>query len=100
MPRTDFALAGWKKKRPGKSYPPIPVAVAQAVAGRLCFMGDFRAGVALLLAFECYLRCGELLALRPEDVAFPDDVRIWSGLEGGHICGGAGPAPTRDQDRA
>lgn len=81
MPCTDFALAGWKKLRPGKSYPPMPAAVAQAVAGHLSMEGDFRTGVAVLLAFECYLRCGELLALRRSDVSFPDHVRSWAGAE-------------------
>src|SRR5437870_1483160 len=33
-------------------------------------------GVATLLAFDCLLRVGELMSLRREDVAFPDDSRM------------------------
>lgn len=76
MPRTDLAIMGWRKRQPGKSYPPIPYVAAVAIAAWMVAAGEFRAGVAVLLGFECYLRAGELVRLSREDIGFPDDVRV------------------------
>lgn len=76
LPRADLAIAGWRKMQPGKSYPPIPHVAVVAAAAWLVVSGEFRAGVAVLLGFECYLRAGELVRLRREDVGFPDQARV------------------------
>lgn len=79
LPITDQALKGWARLRPGKSWPPIPLSAVQAVAAHLSELGELRAAVGILLAFECYLRPSELLALCPSDIMFPDDRRIHVG---------------------
>lgn len=75
LPRADLAIAGWRKMRPGKSYPPLPYVAAVATAAWLVAAGEFRAGVAVLLGFECYLRAGELMSLQREGVGFPEQAR-------------------------
>ena len=78
--RTRRAIKGWNKREPGESYPPMTWELAQLVAIHLRHSGKFRDGhrmsVAVLLAFDCLLRIGELLNLRPEDVADSGDGRI------------------------
>ncbi|CAK0826393.1 unnamed protein product [Prorocentrum cordatum] len=64
LPRSSRALLGWKRKRPGHS-PPAPV---QEVA----------MACALCLTFHCYLRPGELLAMKAFQLVPPA-----AGLRGG-----------------
>lgn len=76
------ALTGWEKLFPAKSYPPLTWELAAAIALVLAStFGSSRWATAVLLAFDCLLRLGELLALRREDVAFCNDPRI------GALCG-------------
>lgn len=49
---------------------------------KLVFSGHWRAGVGVLLAFDCFLRVGELTGLRCEDVADSKDPRISSSFKG------------------
>jgi hypothetical protein len=50
--------------------------LAALVAVHLANQRRFREGGAVVLAFDCLLRCGELTNLRREDVAFPKDRRM------------------------
>ena len=78
--KTRRALKGWDKRSPSESYPPMTWELAQLVAIHLRHSGNFRDGhrmsIAVLLAFDCLLRIGELLNLRREDVADSGDGRI------------------------
>jgi integrase len=71
-----LALRGWRRLRPPTSHPPITYAVAVAVACRMASTGYFELGVATLLAFDAYLRVGELVGLRVDDVADVGDHRL------------------------
>lgn len=82
LPITDLAIQGWQRQRPGVSWPPMPWSAVQAVSAMLCEGGHFSAAVGVLLAFECYLRPSEVLALRRADVAFPDEGRVYIGGRG------------------
>ena len=89
LPRAKFqlltaqaSLVGWLKKCPSRSYPPITWPVAGAVAIHLVRSGLVRCGIAVLLAFDCFLRCGELVALRKKDVAENGDHRLGSEYAG------------------
>lgn len=77
LPLSDLAIKGWQRLRPSEPRLPISWPVAVLIACRLAHHGLLRASVGVLLAFECYLRAGELLGLRRCDVVLPGD----SGLE-------------------
>jgi hypothetical protein len=55
-----LAIRGWGRLRPTVSHPPLSweLAVAVAVAVRLGCADRWSSGVAVLLAFNCYLRIG------------------------------------------
>jgi hypothetical protein len=69
-------IRGWRKLKPPKSYLPVPKAFLVAMAVQSVLDGRVLAGVAMLLAFEGYLRSSEVLALTPGDVAFQGDPRL------------------------
>jgi integrase len=81
LPGTREALRGWARLRPSKSRPPMGRHLAVAVAVALAAKGEWEAGAAVLIAFEGLLRKGEVLGLRREDVAFPEDARLAEGKE-------------------
>lgn len=70
------ALRGWLKRCPPNSYPPLTWELTVLLAVHLVFHGHLRAGVALLLGFDCLLRIGELTQLTRDDVAEPGDARL------------------------
>lgn len=69
FPMALKALKGWKKIQPSGSRPVMPreVVVMMAMMMRWRFR-DNDVAVLTLLAFDCYLRCGELVALRTQDL--------------------------------
>ena len=69
------ALKGWERLEPSVQRPPLLWELAVAVAVRLARARHLSAAIAVLLAFDCYLRIGELLAVRVCDVALPRDSR-------------------------
>jgi integrase len=77
MPLSRRAILGWEKLRPSVSHPPLswPLTVVLAVKVVLRdpspFLG-FASAVALLLAWEAYLRIGEVCSLLFSDVLFHD----------------------------
>ncbi len=77
-----LALRGWQKLQPVVSYPPLSAELCVAVAVKLAFSGHWRAGVGVLLAFDCFLRVGELTSLKCEDVADSKDPRVSSSFKG------------------
>jgi integrase len=70
---TSQALRGWKKLVPPKSHPPLTWKVTLVIAFVLTSQGDFTYAIGVLLAFEGYLRIGELCNLRISDVLLPGD---------------------------
>ena len=77
FPRSQQALRGWSRLTPSTSYPPFSWVLACAVGAKLArSRGEYRHGVGTLLAFDCFLRVGELCALTREDVADDGDRRM------------------------
>ena len=83
LPRADGqlhtalrVLERWRKLRPSVSYPPLTWELTVAIAVQMARAGLYRFAVATLLAFDCLLRCGELLSLRRSDVADACDPRV------------------------
>jgi integrase len=70
------SLIGWNKLHPPKSYPPLTWELSCLIAFRLAVDGHFRSAVGVVVAFDCFLRVGELVGLRMEDVADAKDARI------------------------
>ena len=66
----------WAKLHVAESYPPLTWDLAALIGVHLAKQGRFQLGVGVVLAFDCLLRCGELMNLRREDVAFPGDRRM------------------------
>lgn len=76
-----LALRGWRRLRPPTPYPPLTWELAVAVGCRMA-RRSLLYGIGCLLAFDGYLRVGELVNLRREDVADSKDVRLGSGFRG------------------
>jgi integrase len=69
-------LSAWKKMSPSTSHAPMPKHISELLALRLIqsgLPGTFDAGVALLLAFDTYVRHSEVVNLRNQDVLLPGD---------------------------
>ena len=90
------ALQGWKKMRPPVSYLPMLWAPAVFIAVQLARRGFKIMGLALLVAWECYLRVSELTAVLFEHVASPGDKRL--GLLSG-VAGLAIPTAKTGKDQ-
>ena len=78
LPRSQRALAGWRKLSPSQSWPPIPYDIAMLLAFSFLITGDFDKAVITLLSFHCLLRINECLCLRVCDVAGANDIRFGS----------------------
>ena len=74
--RSRQAIKGWNNSEPGRSWPPLTWELTLAIAAQLCRHKKRHYAIALLLAFDCFLRVGELVGLRREDVADDADLRI------------------------
>jgi integrase len=89
LPLAARALKAWDRLVPGVSPPPFSLGLLLLVA-RAMLMGeaDFEIGMrlamCLILMFEGYLRAGDLLGLREDEIALPGDVRL-AGLDGAGI---------------
>jgi site-specific recombinase XerC len=57
---TNRSLEGWAKVRPIQQYPVCPRLVAYGLAHQVMIHGKPGHAVAVLLAFDCYLRAGDL----------------------------------------
>ena len=81
-PRTLRALKGFKLATPPSEKAPVPWVLALAMAAHLLQAASdaaTRAALGLLLQFDTYLRPGEMLKLRGQDVIAPrGHVRTWS----------------------
>jgi integrase len=79
-------LRGWKKilqsLRQSRSHPPLTWELAALFATVMAKWGRHAEAVATLLAFDCYLRVGELTRLTYADVLQPNDPRVGSAYTG------------------
>lgn len=71
-------LRGWKRLKQHKSHPPITWELTVVFAAVMTKWGRHAEAVATLLAFDCFLRVGELTRIRFHDVVMPNDPRIGS----------------------
>ena len=78
LPRSRQSLTAWRKRRPGKSRPPLDRNLAYFLAMRFARAGRLDLCLAVLLSFVCMLRVSELARLRTEDIFVPGDGRIGS----------------------
>ena len=81
-----LALRGWKRIAPHRSYPPLTWDAACVIAVTLRSWGEHKAAIAVLLMFDCYLRIGEMAALRCCDIIDSSSVRMGSSYRGMSIC--------------
>jgi len=71
-------LRGWKRMEPTSSREPVPELVAFGMAVQFCRSGKPCFGLAVLLAFDTYMRIGEILGLQNKDVIVKGDIRLTS----------------------
>lgn len=69
-------LKGWERTKEVSSHPPLTWELTVAIACTLARSGFHGPAVAMLVAFDCYLRVGELTRLRLRDIILPDDARM------------------------
>ena len=75
-------LRGWKRLKQHHSHPPLTWELAATFAVTMAKWGHHAEAVATLLAFDCYLRIGELTRLTYADVLQPNDIRAGSDYTG------------------
>jgi integrase len=73
LPNSSAELSGWRRLAPSRQHPPLTWPLTCAIACRLAQDGHSRAAVCVLLAFDCLLRVGEVVGIRPSDVGTPID---------------------------
>lgn len=61
-------FGAWKKEKAGKGVPPLPDFVLRAMVVFFDSCGQTRLAALLLMAFNCYLRTGEFLRLKKQDI--------------------------------
>jgi integrase len=69
-------LRGWDRVKISVSRPPLTWELTVCIACALSKDGHHGPAVAALLAFDCYLRVGELTRIRFKDVVMPNDARM------------------------
>lgn len=74
LPECHLLIRGWDRLTPAQSHPPLTFELTVVIA--VCMLRAspstpslYGAAVATLLAFDCYLRVGELCGIRVRDVA-------------------------------
>ena len=80
--QAGIALKGWRKTVPSVPHPPLTWDLTVCIGVRLACKGQWIKGIGCLLAFDCYLRVGELVGLTRSDVADTGDRRLGSGHRG------------------
>ena len=69
-------LKGWERVKKIASHPPLTWELTVAIACTLARSGFHAPAVAMLVAFDCYLRVGSLTRIRLRDVILPNDARM------------------------
>lgn len=78
----SLALKGWERLKPSVPYPPLTWDLTVCVGVHMASTAHLNLGLATVLAFDCYLRVGELVGLRRCDVADTGDFRMGSAYQG------------------
>lgn len=81
LPVSMLALRGWNKLHPVLSYPPLTWELTVIIAIKMA-VRSWPLAVGTLLAFDCFLRVGELVGLKREDVADSADARLGASFKG------------------
>lgn len=81
LPVSMLALRGWNKLHPVLSYPPLTWELTVMIALKISTR-SWPLAVGTLLAFDCFLRVGELVGLKREDVADSCDSRLGVDFKG------------------
>lgn len=82
LPTATMALKGWMKLKPSQSYPPLTWDLSVLIACQMARQHKLRMAIATVLAFDCFLRVGELVSIRRADVATTGDARMGSEYRG------------------
>jgi integrase len=77
---------GWERVKRSRSHPPLTWELTVLLATTLLRSGHHAAAVAMLVAFDCYLRVGELTRLRRCDIVLPHDARMGRAFTGMAVC--------------
>jgi integrase len=75
-------LRGWKRLKTHRSHPPVTWELTAVFSTITAKWGRHAEAVGTLLAFDCYLRVGELTRLTYSDVILPNDPRTGSAHKG------------------
>ena len=71
-PRSRRALQGWNRLDPQKTRPPLPWGLVALIALELAKEGHIIECLTVLLSFVAYLRPGEALSIRKQDLILPN----------------------------
>ena len=75
LPISRQCLRGWDKTRETTSHPPLTWELTVVMSCTLARSGYHGPAIAMLLAFDCFLRVGELTRIRFTDIVMPNDPR-------------------------
>jgi integrase len=75
LPVSMLACRGWNKLCPVLSYPPLTWDLTVLIALKIS-IHSWPLAIGTLVAFDCFLRVGELCSLKREDVADAKDARL------------------------
>ena len=76
LPVARQCLKGWERVKKSASHPPLTWELTVVIACTLARSGFHAPAISMLLAFDCYLRVGELTRIRRCDVVMPNDSRV------------------------
>ena len=68
LPLTRRCLRGWGKLQPPKPAAPFPRDLVWACATLACLSGEVAVGVAMMVAYDCWLRISEVAGITAADV--------------------------------
>lgn len=86
LPTARQCLNGYEHMRATQSHPPLTWELTVVFACLMSNSGYHAQAVGTLLAFDCYLRVGELTRLRRRDIVMPNDPRMGRAAPGMAIC--------------
>jgi integrase len=86
LPISQRCMRGWARSVPTVSHPPLPWQLTVTLACLLAHWGFVGPAVAMLLAFDCYLRASEIAGLRICDVVLRSDARMGGAFTGMAVC--------------
>lgn len=72
LPRSRRCLKGWHRLDPGKTRPPLPWALVALIVIDMLQARALQVAALVLLMFTTYMRPGEALSVRKEDLILPN----------------------------